>query len=128
MLRASPSFWGSVVCVPSSWFSGCNNIFKALLPNCRQSRAIWPSLAKSLVGCRSSSPAAIVRVKLQDPVNLSIPLPHSKPQVIVLTGPTAVGKTNASLALAERIGGEIISADSVQVYAGLDVGSDKVCK
>ncbi|CAL8468281.1 g7821 [Coccomyxa elongata] len=52
--------------------------------------------------------------------------PCSKPQVIVLTGPTAVGKTNASLALAEKIGGEIISADSVQVYTGLDVGSDKI--
>ncbi|EIE19274.1 isopentenyl transferase, partial [Coccomyxa subellipsoidea C-169] len=50
----------------------------------------------------------------------------NKPQVIILTGPTAVGKTNAALALAERIGGEIISADSVQVYSGLDVGSDKI--
>lgn len=51
---------------------------------------------------------------------------RTMPQVIVLTGPTAVGKTKASLALAERVGGEIISADSVQVYKGLDVGSDKV--
>lgn len=50
-----------------------------------------------------------------------------KEQVIVLTGPTAVGKTRVSLALAEAVGGEIISADSVQVYRGLDVGSDKVC-
>jgi tRNA dimethylallyltransferase len=50
-----------------------------------------------------------------------------KQQVIVLTGPTAVGKTRVSLALAEAVGGEIISADSVQVYKGLDVGSDKVC-
>lgn len=47
-------------------------------------------------------------------------------KVVVLTGPTAVGKTNVSLALAELLDGEIISADSVQVYKGLDIGSDKV--
>ena len=51
---------------------------------------------------------------------------QSKQKVIVLTGATAVGKTKASIELAQRIGGEIISADSVQVYRGLDVGSDKV--
>ena len=49
-----------------------------------------------------------------------------RPKVLVLTGPTAVGKTKASLALAQALGGEIISADSVQVYRRLDVGSDKV--
>ena len=49
------------------------------------------------------------------------------PRVIVLTGPTAVGKTQLSLALAQQLNGEIISADSVQVYKGLDIGSDKVC-
>eukprot|EP00887_Chlorella_sp_A99_P000641 scaffold5.g641.t1 len=48
------------------------------------------------------------------------------PKVLVLTGPTAVGKTKASLELAERLNGEIISADSVQVYRGLDIGSDKI--
>ena len=51
--------------------------------------------------------------------------PSGRPQVVVITGPTAVGKTDASLALALRLGGEIISADSVQVYRGLDIGSDK---
>ncbi len=50
----------------------------------------------------------------------------ARPQVIVLTGPTAVGKTQLSLALAQQLRGEIISADSVQVYTGLDIGSDKV--
>ncbi|KAL6750455.1 hypothetical protein V8C86DRAFT_848417 [Haematococcus lacustris] len=40
--------------------------------------------------------------------------------------PTAVGKTAVGLLLAERLGGEVISADSVQVYCGLDVGSDKL--
>ncbi|KAL4434476.1 hypothetical protein ABPG75_000917 [Micractinium tetrahymenae] len=49
-----------------------------------------------------------------------------RPKVLILTGPTAVGKTKASLALAARLGGEIISADSVQVYRGLDIGSDKI--
>ena len=53
--------------------------------------------------------------------------PNTKPKVLVVTGPTAVGKTAVSLALAERLNGEIISADSVQVYKGLDIGSDKVC-
>lgn len=53
-------------------------------------------------------------------------LPVSKPKVLVVTGPTAVGKTAVSLALAEQLNGEIISADSVQVYKGLNIGSDKV--
>ena len=51
----------------------------------------------------------------------------SLPRVLVLTGPTAVGKTQLSLALAQQLHGEVISADSVQVYRGLDIGSDKVC-
>jgi tRNA dimethylallyltransferase len=52
--------------------------------------------------------------------------PSAKPKVLVITGPTAVGKTAISLTLAERLNGEIISADSVQVYKALDIGSDKV--
>lgn len=50
----------------------------------------------------------------------------SKPPMIVLTGPTAVGKTRLSLALAEAVGGEIISADSMQVYRHMDIGSAKI--
>lgn len=46
--------------------------------------------------------------------------------MIIITGPTAVGKTAVGLELAKRLGGEVISADSVQVYRTLDVGSDKV--
>ncbi|CAD7699048.1 unnamed protein product [Ostreobium quekettii] len=49
-----------------------------------------------------------------------------RPKVLILTGPTGVGKTELALDLAQRLGGEIISADSVQVYRGLDVGSDKI--
>jgi len=51
-----------------------------------------------------------------------------KKPLIVITGPTATGKTDFSLLLAREIGGEIISADSMQVYRGLDVGTDKLSK
>lgn len=46
--------------------------------------------------------------------------------LIILTGPTAVGKTALSIKLAKRIGGEIISADSMQVYRHMDIGSAKI--
>jgi len=44
------------------------------------------------------------------------------PKVLVIAGPTAVGKTSLSLRMAARLGGEVVSADSVQVYRGLDIG------
>jgi len=44
---------------------------------------------------------------------------------IFIAGPTAVGKSEIALALAEQLGGEIISADSMQVYRGLDIGTAK---
>ncbi len=46
--------------------------------------------------------------------------------LIVITGPTAAGKTDFSIKLAKEINGEIISADSMQVYKGLDIGTDKI--
>ena len=46
--------------------------------------------------------------------------------MIILTGPTAVGKTALSLRLASRIGGEIVSADSMQVYRRMDIGTAKI--
>ena len=46
--------------------------------------------------------------------------------MIILTGPTAVGKTDLSIQLAKAINGEIISADSMQVYRHMDIGSAKV--
>ena len=49
-----------------------------------------------------------------------------KKPIVVLTGPTAVGKTELSIQLAKVIGGEIISADSMQVYKYMDVGSRKI--
>lgn len=49
-----------------------------------------------------------------------------KEPLIVLAGPTAVGKTALSLSLAKAVGGEIISADSMQVYRHMDIGSAKI--
>ena len=49
-----------------------------------------------------------------------------KAPLIILTGPTAVGKSELSIELAKRIGGEIISADSMQVYRHMDIGSAKI--
>ena len=48
--------------------------------------------------------------------------------LIILTGPTAVGKTKLSIDLAKATGGEIVSADSIQVYRHMDIGSAKVTK
>lgn len=48
--------------------------------------------------------------------------------LIILTGPTAVGKTKLSIDLAKAMGGEIVSADSIQVYRHMDIGSAKVTK
>ncbi len=52
----------------------------------------------------------------------------TKRKLIIVTGPTAVGKSALSVALAKRIGGEIISADSMQVYQYMDIGSAKITK
>lgn len=51
-----------------------------------------------------------------------------KRPLVVLTGPTAVGKTKLSIALAKALNGEIISADSMQVYRYMDIGSAKIKK
>lgn len=49
-----------------------------------------------------------------------------KDKIIIIVGPTAVGKTNLSIKLAKTLNGEIISGDSMQIYRGLDVGTAKV--
>lgn len=51
-----------------------------------------------------------------------------KPKIIAVVGPTASGKTSLGIFLAKKLGGEIISADSRQVYKGLDIGTGKVTK
>ena len=46
-----------------------------------------------------------------------------KPKVIVIAGPTASGKTSLSIELAQKIDGEIISCDSMQIYKDMDIGT-----
>ena len=51
-----------------------------------------------------------------------------KQKVIIIVGPTAVGKTGVSILLAGELGSEIISADSMQIYRGMDIGTEKPTK
>jgi tRNA dimethylallyltransferase len=51
--------------------------------------------------------------------------PTKKPKVIVICGPTGIGKTAVGIRLAEKLGGEIISADSMQIYRYMDIGTAK---
>ena len=51
-----------------------------------------------------------------------------KPKVIVICGPTASGKTALSIKLAKNIDGEIVSADSMQIYKDMDIGTAKPTK
>lgn len=52
-------------------------------------------------------------------------MPAEPPPLIVILGPTATGKSALGLEIAERVGGEIVNADALQVYRGLDVGTAK---
>lgn len=52
----------------------------------------------------------------------------NKQNLVIISGPTAVGKTSLSIKLAKMINGSIISADSMQVYKGMDIGSAKITK
>ncbi|RCX23501.1 tRNA dimethylallyltransferase [Fontibacillus phaseoli] len=51
---------------------------------------------------------------------------NAKPKLLVLLGPTAVGKTNLSIEIAKKFSCEIISGDSMQVYRGMDIGTAKI--
>jgi tRNA dimethylallyltransferase len=68
---------------------------------------------------------------VKNPGHLELPLKEKietavgKKKVIVISGPTATGKTALSLTIAKALGGEIISADSMQVYRGMDIGTAK---
>ncbi|MCS6956386.1 MAG: tRNA (adenosine(37)-N6)-dimethylallyltransferase MiaA [Patescibacteria group bacterium] len=53
---------------------------------------------------------------------------NQKPKIIIIVGPTASGKTDLSIKLAKEFNGEIISADSRQVYKGMDLGTGKIKK
>ena len=50
---------------------------------------------------------------------------RDKPKIIVICGPTAIGKTTVGIELADRFGGEIVNADSMQVYKHMDIGTAK---
>jgi tRNA dimethylallyltransferase len=63
-------------------------------------------------------------VESQDPKGLKRPSGYKAP-LIVIVGPTAVGKTEVSIQLAERVDGEIVSADSRLFYRGMDIGTGK---
>ena len=52
----------------------------------------------------------------------------AKPKIIAIVGPTASGKTSLSIDIAKKFNGEVISADSRQVYTGMDIGTGKVSK
>ena len=51
--------------------------------------------------------------------------PVNKPKVVVICGPTGIGKTAVGIQLAEKMGGEIVSADSMQIYRYMDIGTAK---
>ncbi|MGP9041269.1 tRNA (adenosine(37)-N6)-dimethylallyltransferase MiaA [Cytobacillus kochii] len=53
---------------------------------------------------------------------------NQKEKIIILIGPTAVGKTKTSIELAKKYNGEIISGDSMQIYKGMDIGTAKITK
>ena len=57
---------------------------------------------------------------------LTWPSPPRWPAVVAIVGPTAVGKSEVALELAQRIGGEVVNADAFQVYRGMDIGTAKV--
>lgn len=53
---------------------------------------------------------------------------HKLPKIIAVVGPTSSGKSDVAVLIAKKIGGEVISADSRQVYKGMDIGTGKVTK
>ncbi|PWZ16296.1 tRNA dimethylallyltransferase 9 [Zea mays] len=86
----------------------------------------WPILCSQSQHRLLSSFCASTKIATMAASSLPPPTHHKKKDtVIVISGPTGAGKSRLALEVARRLGGEIISADSVQVYRGLDVGSAK---
>ena len=50
------------------------------------------------------------------------------PKIVCIVGPTGCGKTGLGVALAERLGGEVVSCDSMQIYKHMDIGTAKPTK
>ncbi|XBI42459.1 tRNA dimethylallyltransferase 9-like [Triticum dicoccoides] len=85
----------------------------------------WPALcSRQLQQCFSPSLRSAKKLHVTA-TTLPLPDARKKSKVIVISGPTGAGKSRLALEVARRLGGEIISADSVQVYRSLDVGSAK---
>ena len=70
-------------------------------------------------------PAELPPAEIIDPEALRQRLSDGTVELVCVLGPTASGKTKYAVALARRLGGEIISADSRQVYRGMDIGTGK---
>jgi tRNA dimethylallyltransferase len=86
----------------------------------------WPVLCSQSQHRLPSSFRAAKKIATMSTSSLPPPTHQKKKDtVIVISGPTGAGKSRLALEVARRLGGEIISADSVQVYRGLDVGSAK---
>ncbi|TVU50705.1 hypothetical protein EJB05_02092, partial [Eragrostis curvula] len=83
-------------------------------------RVIWPVLCS-----QRQAPASFRSARKVTSAALPPPNASKKNTVIVISGPTGAGKSRLALEVAKRLGGEIISADSVQIYRGLDIGSAK---
>ncbi|TVU27129.1 hypothetical protein EJB05_29709, partial [Eragrostis curvula] len=82
-------------------------------------RVIWPVLCS-----QRQAPSSLRSANKVTSASLA-PNASKKNTVIVISGPTGAGKSRLALEVAKRLGGEIISADSVQIYRGLDIGSAK---
>jgi len=69
-----------------------------------------------------------IKVKITNALPWGLKGEYVNNKILVIVGPTASGKTDLSIRLAKKFGGEIISADSRQVYKGMDIGTGKVTK
>jgi tRNA dimethylallyltransferase len=82
----------------------------------------------SEITCEQEIERIFVGFAIEAKKRLPDSLQKSKKKVIILAGPTGCGKSSFAMDLAETIGGEIISADSMQVYKGMDIGTAKASK
>ncbi len=80
-----------------------------------------PTLDKNLVG-------KIMNVKIVDALNWGLKGILTKPKLVVILGPTATGKTGLAIKLAKQFNGEIVSADSRQIYKEMAIGTAKPTK
>ncbi|WP_170007279.1 tRNA (adenosine(37)-N6)-dimethylallyltransferase MiaA [Bacillus fonticola] len=72
--------------------------------------------------------SSVYKIRRLEPVARKAETKVSQQPLVIIVGPTAVGKTESSIQLAKQFHGEIISGDSMQVYRGMDIGTAKVSK